>query len=81
MPNKIKPTAAQKSKFYIHFVIYVIASAAMLMLYDKGATEWVYPWPAWIVAAWGLALIGHWCAVYTSYEDKGMDEFRRQSKG
>jgi len=81
MPNKIKPTAGQKSKFYIHFVVYAIATAAMLMTYDKGATEWVYPWPAWIIAAWGLALIGHWCAVYTSYEDKGMDEFTHQSKG
>ena len=81
MPHKIKPTAGQKSKFYIHFVIYAIASAAMLIMYNKGATEWVYPWPAWIVAAWGLSLIGHWCAVYTSVDDKGMDEFRRQSRG
>jgi len=81
MPNKIKPTGAQKSKFYIHFVIYLIASVAMLTMYNKGATEWVYPWPAWIVAAWGLAVIGHWCAVFTSYEDKGMTEFNRQAKG
>ncbi|MBS1585385.1 MAG: 2TM domain-containing protein [Bacteroidetes bacterium] len=79
MPNKIKPTGAQKSKFFIHLVIYLAASAAMILLYDKGATEWTYPWPAWIVAAWGLGVIGHGCAVYTSYEDKGMEEFTRQA--
>jgi fatty acid desaturase len=79
MPKKLKPTAAQKSKFFIHLVIYVAASAAMLLLYDKGATEWVYPWPAWIVAAWGLTVLGHGCAVFTSYEDKGMNEFRHQA--
>ena len=64
--------------FYIHFIIYAIATVVMLMTYNKGATEWVYPWPAWIIAAWGLGLIGHGCMVYTSYEDKGMEEFTRQ---
>ena len=29
-------------------------------------------------AAWGLSLIGHWCAVYLSYEDKGHEDYKRQ---
>lgn len=81
MPKKIKPTGSQKAKFYIHLVIYLVASAAMLLLYNKGATEWVYPWPAWIVAAWGLSLLGHGCVVFASYEDKGMNEYLHQSQG
>jgi hypothetical protein len=80
MPKRVTPTGKQKSAFMIHFVVYAIAFIAMWSLYDKGATEWAYPWPAWITAAWGLALIGHWCAVYRSYEDKGADEFYRQAK-
>jgi hypothetical protein len=51
----------------------------MWTLYDKGATTWVYPWPAWITAAWALSLVGHWCALFTSYEDAGLDEFNRLS--
>lgn len=78
MPNKIQPTGRQKSIFLVHFVVFALASAFMLMTYDKGATSWVYPWPAWIVAAWGLSLIGHWCAVYRSYEDRGHTEYTRQ---
>ncbi|RYD55835.1 MAG: 2TM domain-containing protein [Sphingobacteriales bacterium] len=78
MAQKLKPTGRQKSIFLVHLVVFLIASALMLTLYDKGAKGWVYPWPAWIVAAWGLSLIGHWCAVYTSYEDKGHDDYRRQ---
>ena len=65
--------------FFIHFVIFAIVSAASFMLYDKGANgHWAYPWPAWTVAAWALALLGHWCVVYTSYEDKGYDTYRQQ---
>ena len=80
MGAKIKPTARQKSTVFIHLVVFLIASAIMLFTYDMGADGWVYPWPAWIVAAWGLSLIGHGCAVYTSFEDPGMDEYLRQSK-
>jgi hypothetical protein len=80
MSAKIKPTARQKSIFFIHLVIFLIASAVQLLTYDMGAEGWVYPWPAWTVAAWGLSLIGHWCAVYTSFEDPGMDEYLRQEK-
>ncbi len=79
MPKRIIPTAKQKSNFFIHAAIFVIASAIMLLTYDRGATEWKYPWPAWIVAAWGLTLLAHWCLVFSSYEDPGLDEFNRMS--
>jgi hypothetical protein len=79
MPQKIKPTGRQKSMFLAHFVVFAIASAIMWLTYDNGVEGWAYPWPAWITAAWALSLIGHWCAVYTSYEDKGMEEYQRQS--
>lgn len=63
----------------LHMVIFAIGSSAMLLLYDKGANgKWVYPWPAWIVAAWGLCLLGHLCMVFASYEDKGYDIYRQQ---
>jgi hypothetical protein len=80
MPRKVVPTGKQKSAFLIHLVIYIIGFAAMWLTYDKGVEGWAYPWPAWITAAWGLALIGHWCAVYRSYEDRGQVEYERQAK-
>lgn len=78
MPNKIKPTAKQKRIFYIHFVVFAAITALTWMVYDNGVEGWAYPWPAWTTAAWALSLIGHWCAVYTSYEDHGHDEYTRQ---
>jgi hypothetical protein len=80
MPQKIKPTATQKRNFFIHLIVFLIASAIMWLTYDKGVEGWAYPWPAWITAAWALSLIGHWCAVYTSFEDPGHEEFIRQTK-
>lgn len=80
MSKRIQPTGKQKTTFLIHFIIYAVATVLQLTMYNKGATSWVYPWPAWTVAAWGLALIGHWCAVYRSYEDKGHDEYTRQAQ-
>ena len=80
MAQKIKPSGRQKSTFYIHVVIFAIANIIMWMTYDKGVKGWAYPWPAWITAAWALAVIGHWCALWTSYEDKGMNEFHRQTQ-
>ena len=79
MNQRIQPTGKQKSGFLIHLVIYLIGFAAMWLTYDKGVKGWAYPWPAWITAAWGLALIGHWCAVYRNYEDKGQKEYERQA--
>lgn len=79
MSRKIIPTAAQKRTFLIHFIVFAIATVIMVMIHRKqGEHHWAYPWHAWIIAAWGLSLIGHWCAVYTSYEDKGLQEFERQ---
>lgn len=79
MSNKIKPTGREKSMLILHTLIFAVGAAIMLLTYDKGGNgKWVYPWPAWIVAAWGLFLIGHWCLVYTSYEDKGWDTYRKQ---
>lgn len=79
MPRKIQPTGKQKSMFFIHLVIYLIAFAAQWLMYDNGVEGWAYPWPAWTTAAWGLALIGHWSVVYRSYEDKGHKEYERQA--
>ncbi len=79
MPRKVVPTAGQKRTFFIHFVVFAIATVIMVMIHKKqGEHHWAYPWHAWIIAAWGLSLIGHGCAVFTSYEDKGMEEYHRQ---
>ncbi len=80
MPTKITPTGKQKSMLALHFVIFLLGSAAMLYLYDPnhGKGKWAYPWPAWTVAAWALCFVGHFCLVFTSAEDKGYDEYRRQ---
>jgi len=78
MPKKIKPTSKQISMVVLHVIVFAIGSAAMLMMYDKGATKWVYPWPAWVVAAWALCLLGHLCVVFVSTEDKGYSDYRHQ---
>lgn len=79
-PRKVPPTAAQKRLFFIHVVVFAVATIAMFMIHagqEKAAGTWVYPWHAWPVAAWALAVIGHWCALWTTYEDKGLDDFNR----
>ncbi len=79
MPRKLKPTASQKRTFWIHFVVFAIATIVMFVIHQGQSKDgWAYPWHAWIVAAWGLSLIGHGCSVYTNYEDPAMDEFKRQ---
>lgn len=79
MSTKIKPTGKQKSTLMLHFVVFLIATAVMFFIHHKqGEKEWAYPWHAWIIAAWGLSLIGHYCAVYFNYEDKATDEYKRQ---
>ncbi len=81
MPPKLKPTAGQKRLLLIHFIVFAIATVIMVLIHKKqGEHHWAYPWHAWIIAAWGLSLIGHGCAVFTSEEDKGSDEFYRQTK-
>jgi hypothetical protein len=80
MPEKIKPTASKKRLFFIHAIIFIIATIAMVMIHhEQGKEHWAYPWHAWIIAAWGLSLIGHGCAVFLSVEDKGSDEYYRQA--
>ena len=80
MTKRIQPTGKQKMMFVVHFIVFAIACFAMWSLYDKGATGWAYPWPAWITAAWALALLGHACLVFRSYEDKAYDEWFRQTQ-
>lgn len=78
MPNKVKPTAKQKQMFFLHVIVFAVVTAITWFICYSAKEGWVYPWPAWTTAAWGLGLIGHWCAVYTSYEDPGMEEYKRQ---
>ncbi|MEZ5047288.1 MAG: 2TM domain-containing protein [Chitinophagaceae bacterium] len=81
MLNKIIPTAKQKSNFVLHVIVFLIANATLwaFWYFGQGAKDhWVYPWGIWITAAWALSLIGHWCAVYTNYEDVGNQEYLRQ---
>jgi hypothetical protein len=80
MLKKVPPTAAAKRLFVIHLLIFIVINAIMWLTYKGGNPGWVYPWPAWITAAWALAVVGHACALWTSYEDKGFDEFIRQTK-
>ncbi len=80
MSDKIKPTARQKSIFFIHFVVFAIGTTVMFMIHhQQGREHWAYPWHAWIIAAWALSLIGHGCATFLSYKDPGMEEYHRQS--
>jgi hypothetical protein len=78
MSKKIQPTAKQKSMFIVHCIVFAIVTALSVMFYDKGVKGWAYPWHAWTIAAWALCLLGHWCIVFTSVEDKGYDDYRRQ---
>lgn len=87
MPKKIIPTGKQKSKLIIHAIIFIIVNALLWMNYEgptlriESAPGVSYAWPAWITAAWALALIGHWAALFTNYEDPGNEEYLRQAKG
>ena len=83
MANKILPTSRQKSIFFIHLIVFAIGVTVMFLIHagqEKAAKAWVYPWHAWPVAAWGLAVIGHWCALWTQSHDPAMDEFNRQTQ-
>jgi hypothetical protein len=81
--NKIIPTSRQKMIFFVHLIAYIIGVIVMVMVHgsqEKAARAWVYPWYAWPVAAWGLAVIGHFCALWASYEDPGMKDYEVQAK-
>ncbi len=78
MPAKIKPTSRQKSFLVLHIVIFAIGTVVMWSTYSRRVKGWAYPWPAWITAAWALWLFGHFCLLFTSYEDAGANEYKRQ---
>lgn len=81
--NKIIPTGRQKMIFVVHLIIFLAATAAMIFIHagqEKAARAWVYPWHIWIISAWGLAVIGHMCALWTSYEDPGMKDYQIQTE-
>ena len=78
MSQKIKPTGKNISMLLLHCVVFAVVTALTWMIYDKHDGHWAYPWPAWTTAAWGLALLGHFCIVFTSYEDAGYDIYRHQ---
>lgn len=83
MPAKINPTSSQKSKFFIHVFVFLLANAALWLYwyYGQGAKDkWVYPWGIWITAAWSLSLIGHWASLFTNYADAGNAEYLRQKE-
>ncbi len=62
----------------MHLVIFTIATILSFMFYDAGKVGWAYPWHAWTVAAWALCLLGHWCLIYASVDDKGYNAYRQQ---
>ncbi|MBS1615715.1 MAG: 2TM domain-containing protein [Bacteroidetes bacterium] len=81
--NRIIPTAAAKRNFFIHAVIFVIGVVTMVMMHKsemKAQGGWAYPWHAWVIAAWSLGIVGHMCALWTSYEDPGMLKYEREKK-
>lgn len=78
MPRKIKPTGKGKSMLMLHAVVFAIVTALSWMMYDKHNGQWAYPWPAWTTAAWALALLGHFCIVFASYDDPGYSTYRHQ---
>jgi len=78
MPKQVKASGKEKSFLMIHILVFALVTAITWIMYNKGATHWVYPWPAWTTAAWGLFLLGHFCVVFYDYEDGGYVEYRRQ---
>ena len=78
MAKKVKPSGKDKSMLMLHCVLFAIGTALSWMMYDKHDGHWAYPWPAWTTAAWALTLLGHYCIVFVSYEDKGYDVYRHQ---
>lgn len=77
MPQRVKPTAKQKRNLAIHFLIFAIGVIVMVMIHHKqGEHHWAYPWHAWLIAAWSLSFLGHFCVVFFSQEDKGYKEYK-----
>jgi hypothetical protein len=79
MPNKLPATGKKVSGWFIHLVIFAIVNAFLWYICYHGKIGWVYPWPSWITAAWGLTIVAHACLVWANYEDKYHDEWTRQA--
>jgi hypothetical protein len=79
MPKKLPATGKQVRGWFLHLIVFAVVNAILWYICYKGATGWVYPWPSWITAAWGLTVIGHACLVWGNYEDKGHEEWKRQA--
>ncbi len=80
MPAKMKTSGKQVRGWVMHLLVFLVVNAILWFITFNGKTGFVYPWPAWITAAWGLLMIGHACLVWASYEDKGYDEWQRQAQ-
>lgn len=79
MPKRIPATKKSISRWIIHLVIFLVVNAALWFICFNGKEGWVYPWPIWITAAWGLTMIAHASVVWASHEDRAHDEFHRQT--
>ena len=79
MPKRKAATKKGITGWVIHLIIFAVGIFLMWFFTYHGKTGWVYPWPSWITAAWGLAVIAHACLVWSNYEDKSYDEFHRQT--
>jgi hypothetical protein len=76
--NKIPPTARQRSILLMHVAAFVIINALLWFTWMQKpipADGFKYPVHIWLTSAWALALIGHWAALYTRYQDKGMEKY------
>ncbi len=79
MPKKLPATGKKVRGWFMHLIVFGIVNAILWYICYKGATSWVYPWPSWITAAWGLTIVAHACLVWANYEDKNHEEWTRQA--
>jgi hypothetical protein len=76
--EKIPPTARQRSILIMHLVAFIVINALLWFTWMQKPTPadgFKYPVHIWLTSAWALSLIAHWAALYTRYQDKGMDKF------
>ncbi len=79
MPKKLPTTGKQVRGWFLHLLLFAVVNAVLWYICYAGKEGWVYPWPIWITSAWGLLIIGHACTVWADYEDKGLDDWKRQA--
>ena len=51
-----------KKGFYVHFVIYLIVSAVIYIVYRLTWTG--YPWFIWPILGWGVGVLFHFLGVF-----------------